>query len=245
MASDLVHMASDIVEFSLTSQQDVVSAEGRIAGGVQSLLTNVLGDAVEALRVGIRADRCMLVWRDSGFHATSAEVRCAIVSSLSRLFLNGGGGDFVRVGVGGYADGVHGGVLSSCCYVPCGRNSFAPAGGLEFRGYGDTPSRTDTPSANMLTLLPLSSFSLPDLIQADDDGKARTEGLISDGRFIRQICGPAQWLKPELSSICTAWPDYRYIRSHGLPSEIAINQVRGFREPLFQQQKSARISCNK
>ena len=53
VASDLVHMTSNIVEFSLASQQNVVLAEWRIAGGVQSLLTDVLGDAVKALRVGI------------------------------------------------------------------------------------------------------------------------------------------------------------------------------------------------
>ena len=195
VVSNLVHMACDVVEFSLAGKQDVVLAEGRIAGRIQSLLADVLGDAVKALRVCIRADRCMLVWRDSGFHAACAEVRCAIVSSLSRLFLDdGGSGDFVGVGVGGCADGVHGGVLSSCCYVPCGRFTSAPAGGLDIKGYGETPSRTNT-HADWLTLLPISSFSLPYFIQADDDGNARTGGLFSDGRFIRQMCGPAQRLK--------------------------------------------------
>ena len=86
----------------------------------------------------------MLVWRDSCFYAARTQVKCAIVSSLSRLFLDDGGGNLVRGSVGGYADGVRGGVLSSCCYVRCGRNSSAPAGSLDFKGYGETPSRTDT-----------------------------------------------------------------------------------------------------
>ena len=139
VASDLVYIVSDVVEFSLAGQQDVVLAEGRIAGAIQSLMANVLGNAVETLLVSKRADGCMLVGRDSGFHAARAKVSCAIVSSLSGLFLDDGGGDLVKFGVGGCANSVHGGVLSSRCYVPCGRNFSAPAGSLDFKGVWGNP----------------------------------------------------------------------------------------------------------
>ncbi|MDM0118688.1 hypothetical protein [Variovorax arabinosiphilus] len=78
---------------------------------MDDLLTDILGDAAEALRQGAGADGSVLVGRDPGFYAASVQV---LLPSLSGLLLNDGVGDLVMVG-GRYGDGVDGGVLSFCC----------------------------------------------------------------------------------------------------------------------------------